>query len=88
MLTLLFQTLYDVFRPKTVLEIEIKRNERALARYEAKIEELTGYFWDNKMPCCPTCAFPELSTLGEKVERVEKQLKRLRRKQARSGRRR
>lgn len=68
------------FPAKTPQEVEIQRNERALLRYQVKRDALIQRFFDDDMPCCPTCAFPEIDDLGEKMDRVEKQLTALRKK--------
>lgn len=59
---------------KSPLDVEIGRVERALLRLRRRHDGLVQTFYDEDMPCCPTCAFPELDDMGAKIERVEKQL--------------
>ena len=61
----------------TKLDTEISRVEAAMKRCDAEITEKTRIWSDNDWPCCPDCAFPELSLIAEKMVRQQKVLKAL-----------
>lgn len=63
------------------IEINIKRNKKALLRYESELDELYRRWRDAGALCCPGCMFPtEYYELTDQIERTEFWLEKLKEK--------
>jgi hypothetical protein len=70
----LISRLYKKIVP-TLMERDIVRLERKIAREEDRMSEISDDFFKNGGVCCPSCGVPGYSDLQYKQERRERWLK-------------
>lgn len=76
----MFNFILQLFKPKTKLQIEIKRVSAALKRYQDELYDMEADFNPDN-DCCPDCMYgTDYSNIIDKIKRVKIQLNRLKEK--------